>query len=360
MILAGVVLSFLEFNENIKEADYNVIKNFSEIGIFILIFFAGLETDVFSLKKLNKNSVLIAIGGVLMPLFFGYFTAFYFTRNFNVSLIVGLILCSTSASVSIMTLFKLGRLKTVEGNTITNAALIDDTIGILILSIIAGVISIRDFNFSEAVFVTGFNIAIFAVIFIFAALIIPALQNYFSFFKIEHFCFLLGIVFIFVFLFFEKKINSFTIIGSYFAGVFLSKSEFKSEIEDTVSILQTIFVSVFFIFVGMQLNLKNLDINSFFYIFALLIAAFAGKVFGSGIFAKIVGFDIKRSLRIGVGMAPRGEIALICASLSFYYNDSFIITDKEFIGIIIIVLATIFATKYLLKLFFIEKKELRG
>jgi len=354
MILFGVILGSFGFISDSKDID--TIKIFANIGIFILIFFAGLETDIHSLKKLNKNSIFISIGGVVLPFLLGYFVTYGFTKNFNLSFILGLIFSSTSASVAIMTLYKLGRLKTVEGNTITNAAIVDDVIGILILSIIAGITSLKFFTIGDIIIISGLNVVIFVSVFLISILLLPYLLKFLSFIKIEFVYFGIGILFLFVFLFFVGEINSFTIMGSYFAGIFLSKSEFKSKIEETISVLQIIFVSIFFVFIGMQLNLTNFTHLFLPYVLTLTIIAFISKILGSGIMARIVGFDIKRSLRIGVGMAPRGEIALIIASITYYYKNISLIRSEEFIAIILMVIITIFVSKYLLKLLFFEKK----
>ena len=325
-----------------------------------MIFFSGLQIDTDVIKRVGKNSILIAIGGFILPLILGYFVIYYLTKNFNISIVSALILTATSASISIMTLVKLGKLKTVEGQTIANAAIIDDVMGIIVLSVISSISNLTNFTLQTLLLNFIINISFFTLIFFVVTFLIPLLLNRLSFLKIEIIYFVGSLIFIAIFCFFGGKINFFTITSCYFAGIFISKTEYKSSIEETLSIAQIIFVSVFFVFIGFQIQFKNIDFSIIPYILVFTFIAFIGKVLGGGFFAKIVGFDIKRSFRIGCGMLPRGEMALIIASITYYYQKTQLITEKEYISVIFMVIVTMLINFHFLKLLFFEKKKLKS
>jgi len=357
VVLFGILLTSLKFGGFANEKDIEILKILASVGMFILIFFSGLEIDTYSLRKISRNSFLISLVGVIFAFMFGFVTTYLFTKNLSLSLVLGVIFSTSSASVSTITLYKLDKLRTVEGNTIRNVSIIGDLTSILILSIIAGVVSNKTFLMKDIIIILSINLVVFLAIFALIILILPKLLNYFSFIKVEYIYFGIGLLFLFVFLFFIGEINSFTVLSAYFAGVFLSKSDFKSKLEEIISILQFVFVPIFFIFIGMQLKFTNLNYMLLLYILVLVTSAFISKIIGSGIVAKMVGFDLKRSIRIGVGVTPRGEIALIIAFIIYHYKNISLIGDAEFIVVVLIVIITIFASRNILRILFLNKRK---
>ena len=360
MIALGILIgpTFLDIIK--EDNDMETIKFFSKIGLFILIFIAGLETNIENIRRIGKKSAFIAIGGVLVPFIAGYSVTYYFTGTHVTSLVMGLILTATSASITIMMLMNIGKLVTVEGNTVANAAIIDDIIGFMILSVISAIIDTGNFDIKTIVIMIAVNFIYFIAVFIIAVLFIDFLKKKLVNINICTVCLLFSVFFFFIFSMNAWKINMFSITGIYFAGLFLSKTDYRDSVEDTLKISQLLFVPFFFIFIGLALDLKNLQTDFIPYIVLFVSAALIGKIFGSGLVAKISGFDFKRSFRIGCGMTPRGELALILAAIVFYYKEHRFIGEKEFVSVIIMVISTILIIQYLLKALYKERRTPTG
>jgi Kef-type K+ transport system membrane component KefB len=206
-------------------------------------------------------------------------------------------------------------------------------------------------------FFTSVNTAYFLVIFIIATVLMDFLKSKISFFSSEKVSLLLSIFFFFIFSFNAWKINLFTVTGIYFAGLFISKTDYRNPVEETIKVSQLLFVPFFFIFAGVSLNLKNISLDFYPFIIFYSLVALAGKIFGCGIIAKFFGFDFKRSFRIGCGMAPRGEIALIIASIAFYYSDGKFIGEADFISVVIMVTSSILIIQYLMMFLYKDRHK---
>ena len=202
--------------------------------------------------------------------------------------------------------------------------------------------------------------AYFVLVFIISTAFIDFLKSKFSFLKPENVCLFIAILFLFIFSLNAWKINIYTVSGIYFAGLFLSKSDYRESVEETIKISQLIFVPFFFIFLGSGLDMKIFDFKYLPFIILYFITAITGKIFGCGIIAKIFGFDFKRSFRIGCGMSPRGEIALIIAAVAFYYSGVKYLKEIDFITVIIMVTASILIIQYLMMFLFRDKHIITG
>jgi Kef-type K+ transport system membrane component KefB len=357
ILLIGVIIGPTGF-DLIKSFDNNeIIRTFAQIGLYILIFLSGFEADFTRFRSFGRNSIFIAISGALIPLFFGYFITFYFTHDFMISIIMGFIVTSTSASISVVNLINIGQLVSVEGNTISNAAVIDDIIGIIFLSAIAGFTSGDNVDIFALLGYIGFNILYFIIIIISGFYLIPLIFNKRNKVRSDHIYLITSLIFLLLFAFSAGKIHILTISGLYFAGLFFSRTEFRNTFEETLSIGQIIFVSIFFIYIGLGLNFRIIDLKEIIYISSFVLLAFLGKIIGSGSAAKIIGFDLKRSFRIGLGMSPRGEISLVIASIAFFYQSRTFINEIEFISVVFMVLFTILISQNLLKALFFNKKS---
>ena len=353
MILIGIAIGPTGFNLITNESDIDKLEFFSKIGVIILLFLAGLETDLKEIKTIGKNSLLIALGGVILPFGLGIGLTYFFTQNLNTSLLMGLILTATSVSVYVMTLMDMGKLKTVEGGTIINAAIIDDIIGIIILSIIFGFIDSKDGNWIQIVGKISLIMGFFVSIFIIGIFLIPFVSKIISKMKVEMAIVSFTFFFMFLFAWYAEKLEIAGITGAYFAGVFIGRLKYKHTIEEGVRIIgHTLFISIFFVYIGFQTNLRDFSFAILPFTILFILIAFISKIIGSGGTAKIIGFDWKRSFCIGSGMAPRGEVALIIASIALNHGN--IISKEEFTSVIIMVIITAFITPFLLKLGFNE------
>lgn len=357
IILLGLIAGPTGFNIIKIEFDKNILEFFSEMGVVLLLFLAGIETDIEQIKKSGKNATFIALGGVIIPLLIGFFLTYFFTHDVLTSSIMGLILTATSVSVSVMTLIDLNKLKTVEGNIIINSAIIDDIVGIILLSIFFAVSGAKGGGFSTIIFSFIGMLIYFTSVFLIGIFIIPFISKLIA--KYNQFVLVLPFAFFIIlsYAFFAEKFEIAAITGAYFAGVFFSRTQLKQTIEEGINtIAHTLFIPVFFFFIGFQTDLSSFNLSFLPYVALFVVTAFVGKLIGAGGTAKMLGFNWIRSLRIGSGMIPRGEVALIIATLALHTENPFI-SEKEFSAVIIVVILTTFVTPFLLKLGFFEKNK---
>jgi Kef-type K+ transport system membrane component KefB len=374
MILIGLLIGPTGFNLIGFGEEFTILGFFAEIGVIILLFLAGLETDIEQMKKIGKNAFFIALGGVIFPLIFGFGItyAFYFNSPdvFSVGLIMGIILTATSVSVTVISLMDMKKLKTVEGNTILGAAIIDDIIGILMLTFVLGIIGGTETGASlplwqSILIILGFIVGAVAI----GVFVIPWLLNLSEKLRVEKPLIATALAIVFIYSWVAQKAEIAEITGAYMAGVFIGQTRFKHKIEEGISTIgQALFVSIFFVFIGIETNLRG-QIN---WLFALLfsLCAIISKLFGAGVIAKGVGFDWRRSMRIGSGMVPRGEVALVIATIvsggGAYLESSVaaeggvssrmgLLSNEHFSAVVVMVILSAFVTPFLLRLFFREK-----
>ena len=333
-----------------------MLSNLSEIGVIVLMFAAGLETDIDELKRSGKASFLIALIGVLVPLAGGAAVAYFFndSTDSNVMLqniFIGIILTATSVSITVETLKEMGKLSTRAGNAILGAAIIDDILGIIALTV---VISMAD----ESV---NIGIVLLKILGFFAFTFVAAVGYHYAFkkwtdnsaVKLRRYV-VISFVFCLVLAYCaEVFFGVADITGAFFAGLALSgtkKSEYISKRFDTLSYL--LLSPIFFAGIGLKVELPKMNGEIVLFTVLLCVVAALTKVIGCGVGAKICKYTSKESLQIGVGMISRGEVALIVANKGEAVG---LMSDKFFAPVIIMVVFTTVVTPVLLKLVFKDK-----
>ena len=333
-----------------------MLSNLSEIGVIVLMFAAGLETDIDELKRSGKASFLIALIGVLVPLAGGAAVAYFFndSTDSNVMLqniFIGIILTATSVSITVETLKEMGKLSTRAGNAILGAAIIDDILGIIALTV---VISMAD----ESV---NIGIVLLKILGFFAFTFVAAVGYHYAFkkwtdnsaVKLRRYV-VISFVFCLVLAYCaEVFFGVADITGAFFAGLALSgtkKSEYISKRFDTLSYL--LLSPIFFAGIGLKVELPTMNGEIILFTVLLCVVAALTKVVGCGLGAKICKYTSKESLQIGVGMISRGEVALIVANKGEAVG---LMSDKFFAPVIIMVVFTTVVTPVLLKLVFKDK-----
>lgn len=333
-----------------------MLSNLSEIGVIVLMFAAGLETDIDELKRSGKASFLIALIGVLVPLAGGAAVAYFFNDSTysNVMLqniFIGIILTATSVSITVETLKEMGKLSTRAGNAILGAAIIDDILGIIALTV---VISMAD----ESV---NIGIVLLKILGFFAFTFVAAVGYHYAFkkwtdnsaVKLRRYV-VISFVFCLVLAYCaEVFFGVADITGAFFAGLALSgtkKSEYISKRFDTLSYL--LLSPIFFAGIGLKVELPKMNGEIVLFTVLLCVVAALTKVIGCGLGAKICKYTSKESLQIGVGMISRGEVALIVANKGEAVG---LMSDKFFAPVIIMVVFTTVVTPVLLKLVFKDK-----
>ncbi len=345
LILGPACLGWLQAND--------FISSVSELGVIVLMFSAGLETDIKELKKCGVASTVIALLGVIIPLLGGWFVASLFNKSGDTNtmlqnIFIGVILTATSVSITVETLKELGKLSTHSGNAILGAALIDDVLGIIALTVIT---SCADPSISLTIVLFKI-IAFFAfcgvVAFLFFKFVRPWMNSYKN--DLRRFSVLSFVFCLFMAYCSEEWFGVSDITGAFVAGLILSGTKRTSYIIsrfDTVSFM--LLSPVFFASVGLKVTLNSMDSSILIFTLLLLLVAILSKVIGCGLGAKICGYTNLQSTKIGIGMISRGEVALIVASkgaaLGLMVNDFFA-------PIIIVVVVTTIITPILLKLIY--------
>lgn len=348
-LLVGVLLGPSCLNI-LHETDF--LTKSAEIGVIFLMFLAGLDTDFDDLKATGKSAVIIAFVGVLIPLGSGFLTYFLFfhgerpdTMIFLESTFVGIVLTATSVSITVETLREMGKLKGKMGTSILGAAIIDDILGIIALTVITSfavpgveimVVLLKIFLFFVFIAVCGFF-----VFRLFRKLeIVYGTKRRVAIYAVV-FCLLLSYIS-------EVYFGVADITGAYFAGLILCNvTETKSYIASKINITSYMFFTpIFFASIGIKTVITGMSQELILFTLALLIVAILSKIVGCGLGAKICGFSNMDSLAIGVGMISRGEVALIVAQKG---EQAGLISSTLFPAIVLVVIVTTLITPILLK-----------
>lgn len=352
VILGPAVLRLVEYTEN--------IKLLSELGVILLMFLAGLETNVDELKKAGKTSFVIAMMGVIIPLILGTAAAYLFFTNFWENLFVGVILTATSVSISVETLTELGKLNTKAGVNILGAAVIDDVLGLILISIVLAVSQTLGSGASGSAAAISL-ILTFAKIIAFCLLsviMIAVVPKYINKIKTDnkHKRDLLtySIAMALILAFISEILGIAAITGAYICGLTLSQFIHRDYIEKNVKAISSGFLSlIFFASVGIAADIKGLSPEVILITLVMFAIAVVGKLFGCAGAARLFKMSKRESLQIGVGMISRGEVAIITANIGM---QNHIISEEIYIPTLIVVILTTVITPALLKIVFSSKK----
>lgn len=331
----------------------------SELGVIVLMFGAGLETDVQEMKKCGKASLIIAVIGVITPLIFGAGASYFFIDDPNSqekllkSIFIGVVLTATSVSITVETLKELGKLNTPASNAILGAAIIDDVLGIIALTIITSFKS-KDVNI-------WFVLIKIVLFFIFAAILGFIMLKIYKWMNkhtsrdsrrhvIIAFAYCLVSSFVA-----EVFFGVADITGAYVAGLVLSMTNRKRYLVNRFSTLSYMLLSpIFFACIGLTIEMPELTVSLLVFAILITIVAVATKLFGCALGGKICGYSTKECFQIGAGMISRGEVALIVAKK----GESCGLMDPKLFGplVIVVVLTTIIAP-IILKILFAKDKD---
>jgi len=334
--------TFFSPNLNFHSNEFNLL---AEIGILFLLFISGLETSISKLKKTGKSSVMVAIGGVIAPLIFGYISGILLGLSTIESIVIGLILTATSVGVTIRTLMDLDVLDSEVGATILGAAVIDDIIAIVLLAFAMGGIA----TIADAAMV-GIRIAIFFLVFLYIGLkVIDKVLDISEKIHLPKAFLSIALAILLIYAFFADKAGISGIIGAFVAGILIGQNFRAPKItNDAKAVGYGFFIPIFFVWVGttMWKDGNFLEDSSLISIailaVILIIIGVIGKIIGCGIAAKITGLSNRESLQIGVGMIPRMELALIIVTAAISKN--LISTDFAHIILASTILLTIITT----------------
>ena len=358
-LLAGLLLGPACLNI-LHETDF--IIQLAELGVIVLMFTAGLETDINELKKSGKASLIIAILGMIIPLAGGFILASIFNKGgisdasalpFLQNIFIGIILTATSVSITVETLKELGKLSTRAGNAILGAAIIDDILGVIALTVVT---SATDPNVSIAVVLI--KIVLFFIVgglagFLFSKFMETSMRR--STMDLRRFV-ILSFVFCLILSYCaEHFFGVADITGAFMAGLFLSNAPRKHYIMNRFETTAYMLLSpIFFASIGIKVVIPEMTPALITFSIALVIIAILTKVLGCALGAKMCKYSTTEAIQIGTGMVSRGEVALIVASK----GASLGLMGSIFFGpIVIMVVITTVITPILLKIVFSNKEQ---
>ncbi len=355
-IIAGLLIGPCLLNW-VQNDEY--VQIFAEVGAILLMFSAGLETNLKTLVKTGPVALLIACMGVFVPLVGGTLLTIAFygwdgvgTTKFFHAVFIGTIMTATSVGITVQTLKELGKISTELGTTVVSAAIIDDVIGIVVLTVVLGTATGEG-----SIGMTLLKTILFFLIFGVAGF---GLYKFFKWFDKRYphrrrvvifgisICFALSYVA-------ERFFGIADITGAYLAGVILCNVNDSKYIDRRVNISSYLFFGpIFFASIGLKTNITGITLPLLIFSIAFVAVALIAKIVGCGLAAKITKHSLHASLICGVGMMTRGEVALIVSQKGL---DAGLITSEEFTPVILLIIVSSVLTPILLKVLFTKVKD---
>ena len=351
-ILAGLLIGPCVLNL-VQGSD--VLSTFAEIGVVLLMFTTGLGTNIKELLKAGPIATFIACVGVFVPLVGGtlLYSAFYGfaavgTPEFFRALFIGTIMTATSVSITVATLQELGHLKSFLGTTIVSAAVIDDVIGIIVLTCVIGASSGEGTSLGGVLL----NTILFFLVAIGIGFVIHYAMKWLDA-RNPHtqritivslaFCFAMAYLA-------EQYFGIADITGAYIAGIVLCTMSDAPYVERRVDISNyVIFAPVFFASIGLKTDISGLTPEILLFSVCFVLVALATKIIGCGLAAKLCRFEWGDALKVGVGMMTRGEVALIVAKKGLEVG---VVDSVYFTAVILLIVVSSIATPLVLKVLF--------
>lgn len=328
-----------------------VTELLARIGLIILLFEIGLETDLDSLIKLGSRSLLVALIGIVFPLAGGYFFCSALGLPPSAGLLVGGAFSATSIGISVRSLAEFGEHKSTEGNIVLGAALIDDVIGLLLLAIVTAVVLHADNSVNSA---NLLGITVLTLLFPVAAIGIGSalakpIIKWVDRMTVRGAIVIISLVMAFAFAYLASLCGTSPIIGAFTAGLILARTHRADEIETQLKPIADFFTPIFFVTIGAALNIQllnplNANNHEILWIAAGAALIAIGTKFFSGLGA--LGQGLRWQV-IGISMVPRGEVALIFANLGLAEG---LINDAWFAVIILMIFATAMSSPAILKI----------
>ncbi|MCK6540234.1 MAG: cation:proton antiporter [Anaerolineales bacterium] len=326
-------------------ATERTILQLAQLGVIFLMFSAGLETELNDLRKSGRPAFLAGLFGMILPILLTAFAALPFVDSKNSSILLGIVLAATSVSISVQTLIELKRMRTPEGMALLGAAVVDDVLVILSLSIFVSVVGGGGENLGVVILRMILTLLASGLI---GYLILPRIAEWANRLPISQGMMALVIVSALLFSWSAEFVGGIAAItGAFIAGVGLGQTHWREEItRDLQTMNYAFFVPLFLVGVGLQANVRDLGVSVILLAAVLIVVAIASKIIGCGLGARLGGFSNRQALRVGVGMISRGEVGLIVAGVG---QGMGLLTAQKFTVIVLVVLVTTLITPPLLR-----------
>ncbi len=332
------------------------VHSLAEIGIIVLMFLAGLSVDVEEFKKAEKPAAIVATLGVVVAFLFGFSLASLYSWSREEAAFAGGVLVATSVGLSVRSLLDLNRLGTRVGMVILGAAVMDDIFGIVVLSLLVGLVygSISVFGLFESV---AFMVAFFILVLVGGFKAGPRILTRVSHWRVEEAILSVGMALALLAAALAETVNVAAITGAFLVGLVLSRSPVSSSLKEKVSTLGYGFlIPLFFVDMGVRTDLGALGGLRLLALLFLFVSVLS-KIVGCGLGALLGGLGAKDSLRVGIGMVPRAEVALIIAATGMRAG----VVGKDLFSLTVLtVLFTSLLTPPLLRWAFSEEEAQHG
>ena len=358
-LLVGVLLGpslidilHLSFINN--EALGGTISELSELGVLLLMFIAGLELHLGELAGHRKVSLLASFGGLLLSIGLGWSAGRLFGLGSTAALLLGLALAATSVSISARTLMEMGVLRSRLGLSLLGAAVVDDILSILAFSIFLAVTT-GSGGFWGLLWLIARMALFLAAAAAFGLWILPRLVHWVGRLSISQGVLAFAIVVLLAYGLAAELVGGMAaLIGAFLAGLMFARTPEKGHIEQGMTALAYgLFVPIFFINIGLSIDLHLLKINALWLLLVITVVAIAGKVFGAAAGARLGGFPGHESFQLGVGMVARGEVTLIVAAAG---SKAGLLDSGAFSAIVAVVLLSTLVTPPMLRFAFARFK----
>ena len=325
------------------------IHYFSELGVIILMFIAGLEGNLEMLIKYWKPSLIVAVLGVIVPtgsaallcsLFFGF--------SWETSLFIGLVLSATSVSITVQVLREMGRMDSKEGAMILGAAVADDILCVILLGLSISFIGSRGTTGLDLIGLIGPKVLFFVIAFVLGKWFVPRFLEIFSKLSASENETTAALILCFGFAAIAVLMDMSDVLGAYFAGIAISETKFKGKLSLKIEpIGYAVFIPVFFVSIGLSISFKGMQ-NDILFIVLLIIIAILGKQIGCGFGAKMFGLTWNEANIVGAGMVSRGEMALVVANVAL---NAGVIDASHYTAMIVVTVITTLIAPVILKIY---------
>lgn len=363
IIIGPTLLDFLNWELIFKyssEFTYDTlvleINQLAEIGVLLLMFIAGLDLHLSDLAKSGRVAAFAGTLGVALPMLMGYGTGVIYSFNSQESIFFGLVLAATSVSISAQTLLELGKLRTRVGIGMLGAAVFDDILVVLMLSIFFA-ISLGSGGGIGSILIIILRMVLYLALALgFGFFFLPRLTSIVERLPISRG--LLAFVFVTMLLYawLAEVIGLVApITGAFIAGLLFARSPLRDRIEQEISsVAYGIFVPIFFVSVGLAADLSVITLETIGLLVVIMLVAIISKIVGAGLGAKLAGFSNQESIQMGVGMMSRGEVGLIVANQGIAQG---LLGVNAFTAVVGVVLVTTLLTPVLLRRLFSGPKQ---
>jgi Kef-type K+ transport system membrane component KefB len=331
------------------------LRHLSNLGVLFLMFIAGMEVDLEAMMRAGRPAVLAGIMGVMAPVALGMAVVLSFGFDLQRGLFMGLVLAATSVSISAQTLMELRVLRTRVGLALLGAAVVDDVLVILFLSLFValtggggGVVAVLWVLAKMAVFL-GLGLWL-------GARILPRLGSLVDQLRISEGVMALAIVITLLYAWTAEALGGMAAItGAFLAGLLFARTPLRHRIEAGMHTLAySWLMPVFFVSIGLEANARALGLEGLPFALVIVVVAVLSKVLGCGIGARFGGFSNSEALRLGVGMTSRGEVGLIVASVGM---STGLIGERIFASVVLMVLTTTLLTPIMLRTLYPEAAD---